>query len=134
MSEKSVLVYQTLLHLSPPLEGDYSAVCRIHAECIARTLISAYSRIINSQLILQSRRRQLEIKQNNKFNLNCALGRLLPSASILRQLESEQNVRFYLNLAQYVMYPSATLQNKRRNFHFARCRMTHSGLILDRFS
>ena len=69
--------------------NDPTAARRIHAECIARTLISADSRIINSQLILQRRRRQLEFKQNNKCYLNCALGRLLPSASILRQLESD---------------------------------------------
>ena len=116
------------------LEGDNSAECRIVVECIARTLKSAHSRIINSQLILQRRRRQLEFKQNNKFYLNFALRRLLPSALILKQLEFEQNIRFYLNLTQYRMYPFATLQNERRIFHFARCRMSHSGLILDRFS
>lgn len=32
------------------------------------------------------------------------------------------------------MYHSATLQNERRCFHFARCRMSHSKLIPDRFS
>ena len=65
------------------------------------------------------------------FCVNFAFGRLIPFASISRQLESEQNVIFYPTLAQYIMYPSATLQNKRRIFHFARCRMSHFGLILD---
>jgi len=68
------------------------------------------------------------------FRLNFAFSRLLPSASISRQLESEQNVRFYLNLAQYVMYRSATLQKERKIFHFARCKISHSGIILDKFS
>src|SRR6202789_1533963 len=113
------------------LEGDYSAACRIHAECIARTLISAHSRITNFQLILQRHRRQLEFKQNNKFYLKFALRRLLPSPLILRQLKFEQNVRFYQNLAQCRMYPSARLQNKRRNLYFARCRFIAECLILD---
>jgi len=38
--------YKTLL------EGDYSAVCRITVECIAKPLKSTHSRIINSYLIL----------------------------------------------------------------------------------
>ena len=67
------------------------------------------------------------------FCVNFACGRLIPFASISRQLESEQNVIFYSILAPYIMYHSATWQNKRRIFHFANCRMSHFGLILDRF-
>ena len=67
------------------------------------------------------------------FCLDFVFSRLLPSASILRQLESEQNVRFYLNLAQYVMYFSATLQKERKFFHIVRCKISHFGIILNKF-
>ena len=67
------------------------------------------------------------------FCLNFAFSRLLPSVWISRQLESEQNVRFYINLAQYVMYLSATLQKVMRIFHFVKCKIFHSRIILDKF-
>ena len=38
-------------------EGNYSAVCRIVVECIARPLTSAFSRIINSYLVLPKGKR-----------------------------------------------------------------------------
>ena len=102
-------------------------------QAIARPLKFAHSRIINFNLILPTCKTQLESRENYTFSINFAFGKLIHSASISRQLESEQNIIFYPNLAQYIMYHSATLQNKRRIFHFARCRMFLFALILNRF-
>ena len=50
----------------------------------------------------------------------------------VRRVTWTNNHRFYPNLAQYVMYLSATLKKERGNFHFARCKIFHSGIILNK--